>query len=814
MLSGIRQSLSSLAVCALLVFGLFSSWTPAVYAFTNLVWSDEFTGTTIDTTKWGFDLGNVSTISGAGWGNGELETYSQAAKNAFVSNGVLHIVALNDVGGSAPYSSARMRTLGKFSMTFGRLEVRARLPRGSPYWWPAIWMLATNYSGTTGVTNSWPECGEIDMVESKGSTPTINLATLHKDQAGDQGHDHAQGGSLTFASGDANTNFHNYVMQWGSGFFKFTVDSNTVQYTPNNGSISGWTSSIGAPPAPFNHPFYIIMNLAVGGQFVGSPSVATINAATTFPGDMQVDYIRVYQDLGTQAPLLGITSVSPTNACSNGGTVITITGTNFVGGATVTIGGVSAGFVTYVNTNTLTVVAPASSVGAKNVVVTNPDATSSTLANALNYLSAPASFAGLSSAVPAVSGATLTWSTAQGVSPFTYRVYQATSSGGENFASPVLTTSNLSGFVSLSVGSVCTNTYFFVVRAVDNCGNSDGNAVEQSVQPTPTPLVFGGLTNASATVGGASLRWAAAQGAIAPVTYAIYASTSSNIGSLTNLIAQTGNLSNSISLDPGNNCTNQYFLLVRAVDNCNRVDTNQIILSVQPIGASPVFSGLASITAAVNAATLNWAAGSGTPPITYNVFQATASGAENFAAPLLSTSSLFTSVPLYPGSNSPIAYYFVVRAQSGCNISESNTVEQSIRPLLDPTGNQNGDGISNGWKQQYGLDPFNPTVAGADPDGDGMSNLKEYLTGTDPTNSASYLHILSIVPQGNDTLITWMTAGGLTNAVESAPDPGGSYSKISGNVIITGSGLTTTNYLDSGTVTNAPVQFYRIRLIP
>ena len=152
MLSGIRQSLSSLAVCASLVFGLFSSWTPPVYAFTNLVFSDEFTGTNIDTTKWGFDLGNSSTISGSGWGNGELETYSQASKNAFVSNGVLHIVALNDVGGGAPYSSARMRTLGKFSPTFGRVEVRAKLPSGSPYWWPAIWMLATNYSGTTGPT--------------------------------------------------------------------------------------------------------------------------------------------------------------------------------------------------------------------------------------------------------------------------------------------------------------------------------------------------------------------------------------------------------------------------------------------------------------------------------------------------------------------------------------------------------------------------------------------------------------------------------------------------------------------------------------
>src|SRR5260221_13246784 len=107
----VRQSLSSLAVCALLVFWLFSSWTPPVYAVTNLVFSDEFNGpgTNIDTTKWGFDLGNSSSIAGGGWGNNEKETYSSAAKNAFVSNGVLHIVALNDVVSANPYSSARLR---------------------------------------------------------------------------------------------------------------------------------------------------------------------------------------------------------------------------------------------------------------------------------------------------------------------------------------------------------------------------------------------------------------------------------------------------------------------------------------------------------------------------------------------------------------------------------------------------------------------------------------------------------------------------------------------------------------------------------
>src|ERR1017187_10709929 len=173
-------------------------------------------------------------------------------------------------------------------------------------------MLATNYSGTTGPANSWPECGEIDMVESKGSTPNKNLSTLHKDSAGNQGVDSASGVTFTFPAGDGNTNFHTYVTEWANGSFHFSVDSNTVLYS-NGGTINSWSSSIGSFPTPFNHPFYVIMNLAVGGNFVGNPSNTTINAATTFPGEMDIDYIRVYQD-GPAPPV--IMSVTPNNGRS------------------------------------------------------------------------------------------------------------------------------------------------------------------------------------------------------------------------------------------------------------------------------------------------------------------------------------------------------------------------------------------------------------------------------------------------------------------------------------------------------------------
>jgi beta-glucanase (GH16 family) len=815
----VKSGIVSLTITLLCIFWILGASVPSAYSFTNLVWSDEFNGSSsnVNTANWNFDLSNSSSIAGSGWGNQEKEYYTSRTNNAYVANGLLHMVTIDDQFGGAgtPYSSARLQTLGKFSMTFGRVDFRAKLPGNGLYWWPAMWMLATNYSnGSNGVSNEWPRCGEIDVCESMGSTPGDVLGTIHHDSSGSPGNDSPQGGQYNFPSGTDTTNgFHTYSVLWYTNKISFAVDGSNVYET-----ASGWTSSTGPFPAPFNHPFYIIMNLAVGGTFFSAnPSVATINANDTFPAEMDVDFVRAYQDLPTQAPLLGVLSVSPTNACSNGGTVITISGTNFVGGATVTVGGVSAGFVTYIDTNTLSVVAPSLSAGAKSISVINPDGTTSTLANAVNYLNGPASFAGLTNATPALVGATLTWPAAQGVSPFTYHVYEASSSGGENFSSPTLTTTNLSTFVSLSSGPTCTNIYYFVVRAVDACGNSDGNTVELSVQPIPSSFTFAGLANATGIVGGASLTWAAAsQGALPPVTYYIYESTSSNVGSLTNLVGQTTSLSATVgSLDPGGNCTNIYYFLVHAVDNCNRVDTNQVVLSAQPLGAPPTFAGVGTITAAINAATVTWSAASGgTLPTTYNVFEATTSGAENFASPLLSTTALSAFVSLYPGSNNPITYYFVVRAQTACNISESNTVEQSIQPLLDPNASQVGDGIPNGWKEQYGLNPFDPNLANEDPDGDGMNNLQEYLTGTDPTNSASYFHVTSVTPQGYDMLITWTCGGGLTNVVQSTTDPTMGYSDISPDIILLGTGDTVTNYVDPGAATNNPANFYRIRLGP
>jgi IPT/TIG domain len=229
------------------------------------------------------------------------------------------------------------------------------------------------------------------------------------------------------------------------------------------------------------------------------------------------------------------------------------------------------------------------------------------------------------------------------------------------------------------------------------------------------------------------------------------------------------------------------------------------------------FGGLAGVTPATEAATLNWSAGTGA--VSYRVFQAITSGAENFNAPVLTTNGLAALIaPLYPGSNSPITYFFVVRAVDGCGNAETNTIEKSVQPLLDPTKSQVGDGIPNGWKQQYGFNPFDNTVAATDSDGDGFSNLQEFLAGTDPTNIlSSPFRITDIHVQGSDVSVTWQPGTGVTNALQAtAGDGNGGYNTNSfGDIfIVTNTSGSITNYIDSNAATNLPARYYRVRLVP
>ena len=266
--------------------------TPPPATQWNIVWSDEFNGTSIDANKWTFETGNGG--SNPGWGNNELEYYTSRTNNAHVKNGLLHIVAQQESMGGFSFTSARMKTQGLYATTYGRIEWRAAMPAGVGMW-PGLWLLGANI-GSAG----WPGCGEIDVAETKGTELTKVHGSLHS------GSDETAIFTLTGA--DSITNFHTYMVDWQSNSISFSVDSHVYE------TQTSWSSSLGPYPTPFNAPEFLLMNLAVGGNFVGNPTIAQIEAGAVFPAEIQVDYVRVYQ---RTAPLL----ISATR--SNGNVVLT-----------------------------------------------------------------------------------------------------------------------------------------------------------------------------------------------------------------------------------------------------------------------------------------------------------------------------------------------------------------------------------------------------------------------------------------------------------------------------------------------------------
>jgi beta-glucanase (GH16 family) len=258
-----------LIAAATLMFGLVPDHARAGW---QLAWDDEFNGTAIDTNHWTFETGNHG-----GWGNYELEFYTDRPENAYVSDGMLHIVARQESTNGCAYTSARMKSEGLFSQKYGRFEFRAKFPQGKGYW-PALWLMPKDsaYGG-------WPECGEIDIVENKGDYPAVVQGTIH--YAGPDGGHRQSTDFYTFAPGNGADKFHTYMLEWSTNSISWFVDNNLYE------SQTNW-STAGAPyPAPFDQPFYIIMNLAVGGLYDGPP-----DTNTAFPGEMLVDYVRVYND--------------------------------------------------------------------------------------------------------------------------------------------------------------------------------------------------------------------------------------------------------------------------------------------------------------------------------------------------------------------------------------------------------------------------------------------------------------------------------------------------------------------------------------
>lgn len=225
----------------------------------QLVWSDEFDGTAVNTANWNFETG------GGGWGNNEQQYYQ--AKNATVANGNLVITAKKERVKANAYTSARLTTQNKRQFTYGKMEARIKLPLGQGLW-PAFWMLGSNIN-----TVSWPACGETDIMEHINTEPTI-YGTIHWDNNG-----HAQyGGSTTTTPAD----YHVYSIEWDSSAIKWFVDG--VQYHEAN-ILNNINST-----EEFHKPFFFILNLAVGGDWPGQ----TIDTSK-LPASMYVDYVRVYQ---------------------------------------------------------------------------------------------------------------------------------------------------------------------------------------------------------------------------------------------------------------------------------------------------------------------------------------------------------------------------------------------------------------------------------------------------------------------------------------------------------------------------------------
>jgi beta-glucanase (GH16 family) len=240
------------------------------YGNLNIVWDDEFDGTAIKTNLWTYDLG------AGGWGNSEQEYYTSRTNNAYVAGGLLHIVARQEAYDGASYTSARMKSEGLFSWQYGRIEWRAQLPAGTGFW-PALWMLGANIN-----TLGWPGCGEIDVLENNGGNPAMAQGSIHSGSDATAIYNFPDGGGVT--------NFNTYTLDWATNAILFYVDGHLYE-TQTNWS----TSTTNVYPFPFNQPFFLIINLAIGGSYLGFPDTNTINAGSRFPGELLVDYVRIYR---------------------------------------------------------------------------------------------------------------------------------------------------------------------------------------------------------------------------------------------------------------------------------------------------------------------------------------------------------------------------------------------------------------------------------------------------------------------------------------------------------------------------------------
>ncbi len=241
--------------------------TPKVRKGYSLVWADEFEGSTLNLNDWSYEIGN------SGWGNNELQYYQSGNKNVTVSNGKLTITAKKESINGANYTSARIKTQGKKSFTFGRIDIRAKLMTGQGYW-PALWMLGESISSV-----GWPACGEIDIMELVGHKPSTVVGTAHWGLPGKNSTYISR--NYTLSGTDFSKEFHVFSIVWVKDQIQWFVDDQLFStITKNDVNVN----------YPFNDPHFFIFNIAIGGNWPGSP-----DANTVFPKSMVVDFVRVFQ---------------------------------------------------------------------------------------------------------------------------------------------------------------------------------------------------------------------------------------------------------------------------------------------------------------------------------------------------------------------------------------------------------------------------------------------------------------------------------------------------------------------------------------
>ena len=240
----------------------------------DIVWQDEFDGESLDINKWSHEVG------GHGFGNNELQYYTDDSSNSFIDNGILHIRAKYEPAGiGSPnnlrnFSSARLRTVGKGDWQYGRIDVKAKIALGQGIW-PAIWMLPSDW-----IYGGWPKSGEIDIMEHVGHDEGRIHGSVHTES-----YNHIIGTQRTNSKliENVKTLFHLYSIEWSEQKIDFFIDD-TLHFTFKNDFTNDFRTW------PFNERFHLLLNVAVGGNWPGPP-----NNTTVFPQDMEVDYVRVYE---------------------------------------------------------------------------------------------------------------------------------------------------------------------------------------------------------------------------------------------------------------------------------------------------------------------------------------------------------------------------------------------------------------------------------------------------------------------------------------------------------------------------------------